>query len=102
MRFLIKAKPQCDRINKSIQDGTFGEKMQRILSELKPEAAYFMEEGGCRTAIIVVDVAEAKDMTTVAEPFFQMGGEVFLHPVMTAQDLANANLTELGKKWATA
>jgi hypothetical protein len=58
MRFLVKVKPRVERINKSLQDGTFNSRMEQILSELKPEAAYFTEEDGHRTAFLVVHVAE--------------------------------------------
>ncbi|HZS56866.1 MAG TPA: hypothetical protein VFA65_20845 [Bryobacteraceae bacterium] len=100
MRFLVNVKAPVERLNKSIQDGSFPTKMQEILSELKPEAAYFLEEDGRRTAILIVDIAEVSQMTRVGEPFFLgMNAEVHFHPVMTPQDLANANLTELGKRW---
>jgi hypothetical protein len=103
MRFLVKVKPPLERINKSIQDGTFNTKMQQILSELKPEAAYFTEEDGRRTAFLVVDVAESSQITKVGEPFFiGMSAEVHFHPAMTAQDLAAANLHELAQKWGSA
>ncbi len=102
MRFLVKARPSLERTNQSIQDGTFGQKMQRIMSELKPEAAYFTEEDGHRTAIMIVDIQQASDIPKVGEPFFHMGAEVFFHPVMSAQDLASSNLEELGKKWGSA
>ena len=44
MRFLLKVKPDLERTNKSIVEGTFEERMQQILSHIKPEAAYFTEE----------------------------------------------------------
>ena len=103
MRFLVKVKAPVERLNQSILDGTFAPKMQRILSELKPESAYFLEEDGRRTAILIVDIPEASQITKVGEPFFHgMNAEVHFHPVMTAQDLASANLQELAKKWSGA
>ena len=99
MRFLIKARPDTQRINQHIKEGTFDQRMQRVLSELKPEASYFLEEGGRRTAILIVNLQQANEITKVAEPFFFMGSDVFIHPVMTPEDLAKANLHELGQKW---
>lgn len=99
MRFLLKARPNTDRLNQHIADGSFGPRLQQILSEVKPEAAYFTEEEGRRTAILIIDVQQVTDIPKVAEPFFFMGAEVFMHPVMSAEDLAKANIDELGKKW---
>lgn len=103
MRFLIKVKPDLERTNRSIVEGTFDERMQRILSHLKPEAAYFMEESGCRTALFVVDIQKASDIPKIGEPFFHgMGAEVHFHPVMSAEDLRESSLHETAKQWSGA
>jgi hypothetical protein len=103
MRFLVKVKNPVERVNQAILDGSFTTKMQKILAELKPEAAYFTEENGCRTAFLIVNISEASEIPKVGEPFFQvMNAEVHFHPVMTAQDLANSNLQELAKRWGGA
>jgi hypothetical protein len=100
MRFLVRAKFPAERVNQSILDGSFADKMQQTFSELKPEAAYFLEENGNRTAILIVDISEASQIPKVAEPFFQgMNAAVHLHPVMSVEDLAASNLAELAKKW---
>jgi hypothetical protein len=100
MRFLIKVKPDLEHINETIANGTFDDRMQRILSELRPEAAYFLEEDGNRTAIFIADVQKATDITRYGEPFFHMKAQVYFHPVMTAQELAESNLRDIAKKWA--
>lgn len=101
MRFLVKVKPDLDSINKTMFEGTFDSRIQQVLSEIKPEAAYFLEEDGRRTAIFVVEIEKAAEISRVAEPFFDgMNSEVRFHPVMTAEDLHNSNFTALAKKWA--
>ncbi len=103
MRFLVKVKNPVERVNQAILDGSFTTKMQKILAELKPEAAYFTEENGCRTALLIVNISEASEIPKVGEPFFHaMHAEVHFHPVMTGQDLANSNLQELAKRWSGA
>jgi hypothetical protein len=102
MRFLVKVKAPVERINQAIQDGTFTSRMQKVLAELKPEAAYFVEEDGRRTAVLVVDIQHASQMTKVGEPFFLgMNAEVHFPPALTGQDLANADLEGLAKKWGS-
>ena len=102
MRFLIKARPSTERINQHIKEGSFEQRMQHVLSELKPEATYFLEEAGRRTCIMIVDMQQTSDIPRYAEPFFFMGAEVFIHPVMMPEDLVRSNLAELGKKWGGA
>jgi len=103
MRFLVKVKPDLERTNKSIVEGTFDQKMQQVLSHINPEAAYFFEEGGCRTAIFVVDIQKASEIPNIGEPFFHgMGAEVHFHPVMSPQDLRESNLHETASQWSRA
>jgi hypothetical protein len=98
MRFLVKVKTSLESVNPSIRDGSFPPRMQKILSDLKPEAAYFLEEDGCRTAMLILEISEANQIPRVAEPFFLgMNAQVRFHPVMTAQELASVNLQELAK-----
>lgn len=101
MRFLIKASMPLHETNRAIKDGMLSKKIQSILAELKPEAAYFMEENGRRTAILVVDIQNASQIPSVAEPFFLgLNAEVRFHAVMTPEDLGKSGLDNLAQKWA--
>lgn len=101
MRFLIKVTPDPASANKAICDGTFESRLQQALAEIKPEAAYFLEENGRRTAILVIEVEKVSEMPRISEPFFLgMNAEVRFHPVMVAEDLRNSDLSGLAKKWA--
>ena len=58
------------------------------MNELKPETAYFYPEGGKRAALFVFDLKDPSYIVTVAERFFnELDAEVFLTPVMNAQEL---------------
>ena len=48
MRMLLNVKIPHEKFNAAVKDGTIGQKMQRILAELKPEAVYFTEYQGHR------------------------------------------------------
>lgn len=52
MRVLLKATIPNDAGNRAAREGTLGKTTQTILEELKPEAAYFVEDGGQRTAYL--------------------------------------------------
>ena len=74
--------------------------MQRILDGLKPEAVYFTEFGGRRTALLVVNVDDPSQIPMLAEPWFLIfNADVEFHIAMTPGDLAKAGLAALGKKW---
>jgi hypothetical protein len=44
--------------------------MHTILEQQKPEAAYFISEGGRRTGILIIDIKDASDIPRIAEPWF--------------------------------
>lgn len=101
MRFLVRVTLPVETANRGIRDGTFQRKMQEIMTELKPEVAYFAAENGQRTAFFVVEMREMSQMPTIAEPFFlSFNADVTVHPVMTPEDLAKSNLASIGKRWA--
>lgn len=89
MRTLLKVTVPVARGNQTIADGTLPQILQRVLGELKPEAAYFTALDGKRTALIVFDLADPSQIPAVAEPFFQgLEAEVAFAPVMNQEDLA--------------
>jgi len=101
MRMILQATCSNDVFNAAVKDGSAGAKMQRILAKAKPEAAYFTEFGGMRTAILIVDLAEASQIPAFAEPWFLLfNAKVEIHPAMTLQDLGAAGLEALGKEWS--
>jgi len=78
-----------ERGNETILSGELPRKMNAILEDLKPEAAYFTTFEGSRTALIFFDMADASQMPSVAEPFFiGFDADVEFHPAMNADDLA--------------
>jgi hypothetical protein len=100
MRMLMHAKFPNEPFNAAVRDGSVGGKMQRILDALKPEAVYFTEFGGRRTALLVVNVDDPSQVPALAEPWFlTFNADVELHVAMTPEDLAKAGLDALGKKW---
>ena len=87
--------------NAAVRDGTAGPKLTRILETLKPEAAYFTEQNGQRSAILIVELSDASKIPAVAEPWFlSFEADVELRTVMTPDELKKAGLEELGKKWS--
>jgi hypothetical protein len=89
-----------DVFNAAVRDGSIGAKMQKILAQQKPEAAYFTEYHGQRSGILIVDLKEASQIPAFAEPWFlTFNAKVELHPAMVAADLAGSGLDSIGKQW---
>ena len=91
MRMLLKVSIPVEEGNAAIKNGTLGATIGSILEDAKPEAAYFTEDNGARTAFIVVDVASESDIPRLAEPWFlAFNASVELHPCMIGADLEKA------------
>ena len=101
MRMLMHVQFPPEPFNAAVRDGTVGQKIQKILEAIKPEAVYFTEQNGHRGGTLVVNVNDPSDIPTLAEPFFlTFNAEVQLRIAMTPEDLMRSNLDVLGKKWA--
>lgn len=100
MRMLLNVIFPHEPFNQYVKDGSIGGKMKEIIDELQPEAIYFTEQHGMRSAIVVVDMDQASRIPTFAEPWFlTFGADVELRVVMSPQDLQNAGLEALGNRW---
>ncbi len=100
MRMLMDVQFPIEPFNSSVRDGTAGEKLERIMAAIQPEAAYFTTLDGNRGATLVVNVDSPSDVPRLAEPFFLIfEAAVEFSICMSPEDLAAAGLDELGKEW---
>ena len=100
MRCVVQFSFPPEKFNKLVANGTIGEKIGAILEDIKPEAVYFTATDGKRGGYLVVDLDNASQLPSIAEPFFlTFDATVAIHPCMSPEDLASAGLDELGKKW---
>jgi len=101
MRMLLTVTIPHEPFNTLVRQKKAGAILQRILGELKPEAAYFTEENGTRGAALVIDVAEPSRVPFFAEPFFlSFNADCRFRLVMSPEELGKAGLDKLGEKWA--
>ncbi|MGD0298902.1 MAG: panthothenate synthetase [Bryobacteraceae bacterium] len=101
MRMLMHLQFPLEPFNSAVRDGSAGQKIQKILEAIKPEAAYFCEHNGHRGGTLVVNLKDASEIPTFAEPWFlTFNAHVEFRVAMTPEDLGRANLDALGKKWA--
>ena len=100
MRMIMHLDFPVEPFNSYVRDGSVGKKIQGILQDVKPEAAYFSEKDGNRGGILIVDVADPSRIPALAEPFFLVfNASVRFRIAMTPEDLAKSGLETMGKKY---
>jgi len=92
MRMLLRVSIPVETGNAAAKAGTLGSTVEKILADLKPEAAYFFaDDSGQRSGSIVFDMKDSSEIPLVAEPWFlAFNAKVSFRPIMNPQDLAKA------------
>ena len=100
MRMLVDFQMPLEPFNSLVRNGTAGQVIQKMLGDLKPEAAYFTARDGKRGGTLVIDVPNPSRIPAIAEPFFlRFNASVSFHPCMTPEELGEAGLDAIGKKY---
>lgn len=101
MRMLMHVELPLEPFNTAVRDGSAGQKIQKILDAIKPEAAYFSEHYGRRGGTLVVNLKDSSEVPSLAEPWFlTFNAKVEFRIAMTPEDLGRSNLNAIGKRWA--
>ena len=103
MRFLLKVTIPVESGNAAAKAGKLGSTIQSILADLKPEAAYFTDQDGCRCGFLFLDMQDASQIPAIAEPWMlALNATIEFHPVMVPEDLARAGsaIEKAVKKYA--
>src|SRR5690242_7218159 len=93
MRMMMTVSIPVETGNAAIRKGTLQTTMQKILKELKPEAAYFTtDNAGNRSGFLFFEMKDSSQMPAAAEPWFlAFNAQISFRPVMNAKDLAAAD-----------
>lgn len=89
MRMMLHVVIPVKAGNAAVREGKLGSTIQKILGDLKPEAAFFTETNGTRSGYIFFDMKDASTLPAIAEPWFlAFNASLTIRPAMTPQDLA--------------
>ena len=102
MRFLVKATIPVEAGNALVRDPNFSKRMESLMGDIKPEAAYFAVEGGQRAMYLIVQMAEASQLPSLAEPLWlSLEATVEFIPLMNQADMAKAtpSIVQAAKKY---
>ena len=92
MRMMMKVSIPVEAGNAAALSNSLGATIQKILADLKPEAAYFAEDNGERTGFIFFNMDKSSDLPAIAEPWFlAFNARLTIRPAMTPQDLEEAS-----------
>src|SRR4029077_20481610 len=83
MRMLLRVSIPVEAGNAAAKAGTLASTCERILADLKPEAAYFFaDDNGERSGSVVFDMKDTSQIPAIAEPWlFVFNAKVSLRPV---------------------
>lgn len=100
MRFLVHIEFPVEPFNTHVRDGSSGDRIRRVVEATQPESIWFSETDGRRGAVAVHELESVSEIPRIAEPWFlTFAAECRFRVAMTLDDLAQARLDELGKKW---
>ena len=88
MRVMVKFAFPVESGNAAIRSGKVAKVFEQIMTDLKPEAAYFYPTNGLRGGHIVLNMADSSKIADTAERFFiGLNATVEMVPVMAPDDL---------------
>ena len=91
MRMMLHVVMPIETANAAIRAGQFGPFIQKVLGDLKPEAAFFTETDGSRSGYIFFDMKDSSQLPAIAEPWFlALNATLTVKPAMTPQELGGS------------
>jgi hypothetical protein len=88
MRMMMKVSMPVEAGNKGVKEGLLPKTVMAFVEQMKPEACYFVAEGGKRTGLFFFDLKDPTMIPTAAEPFFMnLNASIELTPAMNLEDM---------------
>jgi hypothetical protein len=98
IRMMLKVQIPAQSGNTAIEAGNQAKIFENLMDRIKPEAAYFTQEDGLRTAYFVYIVHDTAEFAAVHEPLIQgFGALVYDQPALTWDEL-KAGFGDIGER----
>jgi hypothetical protein len=93
MKFIVEADFPTEPFNSYVRKGVAGDKIGEVLGSIKPEVAYFTDNGVGRGALLIVDLADMSHLPHVTEPLMlNFDASVHFRIAVSPEDLQAAGL----------
>ena len=100
MRMMMLVKFPNEDFNDAVIEGEAQAKIDGILQSASPECCYFTELDGQRALMMIVNIDDASQIPSYSSPWFlAFDAEVEFKVAITPEELREAKLGKLGKKW---
>ena len=88
MRLIFRFTIPVQKGNEAAADGTLANALKSLVEKLKPEAAYFHLDEGCRAGTIVFEATDQLEMAEVNEPLFhKLNAKIDIQPAVILEEL---------------
>jgi hypothetical protein len=88
MRTMMKVTVPVEEGNRVMKDGSVNRIIQQTIEATKPEATYFYNDNGVRTALLIFDLKDSSQLPPIGEPLFrELNATVLFTPVLNLEDL---------------
>jgi hypothetical protein len=92
MLFIVKATIPNEAGNEMVRSGPAMQALlDKIMSDIRPEAAYFSVADGQRTLFLIVNIDAGEEMVRIAEPLWLgVEADIDIYPAMSVSDFDKA------------
>ncbi len=88
MRLILRFTIPVQKGNEAISDGTLTLALKSLVEKVKPEAAYFHLDDGCRAGTIVFEATDQLQMAGINEPLFEkLDAKIDIQPAISLEEL---------------
>jgi hypothetical protein len=93
VKFIVEASFPLEPFNTYVRKGIAGERVGEVLAAIRPEVAYFTDNGVGRGALLIVDLPDMSHVPHVTEPLMlAFDASVHFRIAMSPEDLQSAGL----------
>ena len=93
MKFIIEVSFPLEPFSTYVREGVAGMRVGEVLASIKPEVAYFTDNGAGRGALLIVDLPDMSHVPQVTEPLMlTFDASVHYRIAVSPEDLQSAGL----------